>query len=64
MLLHEEGAEADKSGLELLIALQALEIIITNFDPEDIYSKDETGIFYCLLPRYILQGLEGRPNLM
>jgi len=54
MLLHGEGAEVDKNDPKLLSALRALEAIIANFDPDDIYNMDETGLFFRLLPRYTL----------
>ena len=54
MLLHGEGAEVDKNDPELLSALQVLEAIIANFDPEDVYNIDEIGLFFRLLPRYTL----------
>jgi len=44
----------NKSNPELLSALQALETAIGSFDPEDVYNKDEAGLFFCLLPRYTL----------
>jgi hypothetical protein len=54
MLLHEEGAEVNKSDLGLLAALDDLYAIIAQYDPENIYNMDETGLFFRLLPRYSL----------
>jgi hypothetical protein len=52
MLLHGEGAEVDKNDPELLSALEELYSIITQYDPENVYNMDETGLFFRLLPRY------------
>jgi hypothetical protein len=54
MLLHGEGAEVNKSDLGLLVALDDLHTIIAQYDPENIYNMDETGLFFHLLPRYNL----------
>jgi transposase-like protein len=54
MLLHGEGAEVNKSDLGLLAPLDDLYAIITQYDPENVYNMDETGLFFCLLPRYSL----------
>jgi hypothetical protein len=52
MLLHGEGAEVDKNDPKLLSALEELYSIIAQYDPENVYNMDETGLFFCLLPRY------------
>ncbi len=52
MLLHGKGAEVDKNDLELLSALEELYSIIAQYDLENIYNMDKTGLFFCLLPRY------------
>ncbi len=52
MLLHGEGVEVDKNDLELLLALEELYSIIAQYDPENVYNMDETGLFFRLLPRY------------
>jgi hypothetical protein len=52
MLLHGEGAEVDKNDLELLSALEELYSIIAQYDPENVYNMDETGLFFRLLPKY------------
>jgi hypothetical protein len=52
MLLHGEGAEVDKNDLELLSTLEELYSIIAQYDPENVYNMDETGLFFRLLPRY------------
>jgi hypothetical protein len=54
MLLHGEGAEVNKSDPGLLATLNNLYVIIAQYDPENVYNMDETGLFFCLLPRYIL----------
>jgi len=52
MLLHGEGAEVDKNDPELLLALEELYSIIAQYDPENVYNMDETGLFFRLLPIY------------
>jgi hypothetical protein len=52
MLLHGEGIEVDKNDPELLSALEELYSIIAQYDPENVYNMDETGLFFRLLPRY------------
>jgi len=54
MMLHGEGAEVNKSDLGLLAALDDLYAIIAQYDPENVYNMDETGLFFHLLPRYSL----------
>ena len=54
MLLHGEGAEVDKNNPELLSALEELYEIIRQYDVENVYNMDETGLFYRVLPRYTL----------
>jgi hypothetical protein len=54
MLLHKEGAEVNKSDLGLLATLNDLYTIIAQYDPENVYNMDETGLFFRLLPRYNL----------
>jgi hypothetical protein len=54
MLLHEEGAEVNKSNLGLLAALDDLYAIIA----QNVYNMDETGLFFHLLPRYSLLMLD------
>jgi hypothetical protein len=54
MLLHGEGAKVNKSDLGLLVALDDLYAIITQYDPKNVYNMDETGLFFHLLPRYNL----------
>jgi hypothetical protein len=46
MLLHGEGAEVNKSDLGLLAALDDLYAIIAQYDPENVYNMDETGLFF------------------
>jgi len=52
MLLHGEGIEVDKNYPKLLSALEELYSIIAQYDPENIYNMDETGLFFRLLPKY------------
>jgi len=52
MLLHGEGVEVDKNDPELLSALEELYSIIVQYDPENVYNMDETGLIFRLLPRY------------
>ena len=54
MLLHGEGAEVNKSDPELMMELEELYSIIAQYDPENVYNMNETGLFYRLLPRYSL----------
>jgi hypothetical protein len=54
MLLHGEGAKVNKSDLGLMAALDDLYAIIAQYDPENVYNMDETGLFFRLLPRYSL----------
>jgi hypothetical protein len=54
MLLHGEGVEVNKSDPRLLVALDDLYTIITQYDPENVYNMDETSLFFCLLPKYSL----------
>ena len=53
ILLHGEGA-VDRESPSLLEALDKLYAIISNYDPENVYNMDETGLFFRLLPRYTL----------
>jgi hypothetical protein len=46
MLFHEEGAEVNKSDLGLLVALDDLYAIIAQYDLENVYNMDETGVFF------------------
>jgi len=52
MLLHGEGVEVDKNDPELLSTLEELYSIIAQYDPENVYNMDETGLFFRLLPKY------------
>jgi hypothetical protein len=54
MLLHGEGAKVNKFDPVLLVALDDLYAIIAQYDLENVYNMDETGMFFRLLPRYIL----------
>jgi hypothetical protein len=52
MLLHGERAEVDKNDPELLSTTEELYSIIAQYDLENVYNMDETGLFFHLLPRY------------
>jgi hypothetical protein len=54
MLLHEQGAEVNKNDPKLLVALEELYRIITQYDLENVYNMDETSLFFRLLLRYNL----------
>jgi hypothetical protein len=54
VLLHGEGGEVDKNNPALLAQLDALYDIIKEYDPEQVYNMDETGLFYRQLPQYSL----------
>jgi hypothetical protein len=51
MLLHREGVEVNKNDLELLAALEELYEIIMQYDLENVYNMDKTGLFFQLLMR-------------
>ena len=54
MLLHGEGAEVNRNNPDLLHSLDNLYTIINQYDAENVYNMDETGLFFRLLPRYSL----------
>jgi hypothetical protein len=54
MLLHGEGVKVNKSDLGLLATLDNLYEIIAQYDPENVYNMDKTGLFFRLPPRYNL----------
>jgi len=58
MLLHGEGVEVNKSDPGLLVALNDLYAIITQYDLENVYNMDETGLFFRLLLKYNLLMLD------
>jgi hypothetical protein len=58
MLLHREGVEVNKSDPGLLVALDDLYTITAQYDLENVYNMDETGLFFYLLPRYNLLMLD------
>lgn len=51
ILLH---GEVDKNDPVLLAQLDTLYDIIKEYDPEQVYNMDETGLFYRQLPQYSL----------
>ena len=52
MLLYWEGTEVDKDDPVLLQQLNALYDLIKQYDSQNIYNMDETGMFFRTLPRY------------
>lgn len=54
VLLHGEGGEVDKDNPELLAELNGLNALIDQYDSENVYNMDETGLFFRLLPRCTL----------
>jgi len=46
ILLQGERGEVDKSDPVLLAQLDTLYNIINEYDPEQVYNKDEMGLFY------------------
>jgi hypothetical protein len=55
MLLHGEGVEVNKNDSKLLAALKEFNMIIVQYDLENVYNMDETGLFFSLLLRYLRQ---------
>jgi hypothetical protein len=55
MLLHRKGAKVNKNDPKLLAALEELNVIIAQYDPENVYNMDETDLFFRLLLRYLHQ---------
>ena len=54
LFLHGEGAEVDRENPNLVAALDKLYAIITKYDPKNVCNMDETGLFFRLLPKYIM----------
>lgn len=54
ILLHGEGGKVDKNDPVLLAQLDTLYDIIKEYDPEQVYNMDETGLFYRQFPQYSL----------
>ena len=50
ILLHGEGGKVDKNDPVLLAQLITLYNIIKEYNPEQVYNMDETGLFYRQLP--------------
>jgi hypothetical protein len=55
MLLHGEGVEVNKNDSKLLATLEEFNVIIVQYDLENVYNMDETGLFFWLLLRYLRQ---------
>jgi hypothetical protein len=55
MLLHGEGTKVNKNDLELFVTLEDLYKIFVQYDLENVYNMDETGLFFQLLLRYLPQ---------
>lgn len=54
MNLCGEGGDVDKNDPELLKALDNLGLIIDHNNPSCVYNMDESGLFFWLLPCYII----------
>jgi hypothetical protein len=50
ILLHDESGKDDKNDPVLLAQLITLYNIIKEYNPEQVYNMDETGLFYRQLP--------------
>ena len=50
MLLHGEGAEVDKDDPVLLEQLDGLYRTISQYDAENVYNMNKTGLFFRILP--------------
>jgi len=50
IFLHGEGGKVEKKDPVLLAQIDALYDIIKEYDPEQVYNIDETGLFYQQLP--------------
>ena len=46
MMLHGEGAEVNRNNPDLLHSLEDLYTIINQYDAENVYNMDETGLFF------------------
>jgi hypothetical protein len=55
MLLHGEGVKVNKNDSKLLVALEEFNVIIMQYDLENVYNMDETSLFLWLFLRYLLQ---------
>jgi hypothetical protein len=53
-MLQGEAGEVDKDNPELLDKLTTLYNVIDNYDPDNVYNMDDTGLFYRVLPRCTL----------
>ena len=50
VLLHGEGAQVEKDDPQLLTELNDLYALIEQYDPENVYNMDETGLFFAYSP--------------
>ena len=51
-VLYGEGGDVDQNDEATLCELRILYDIIAEYDPQNVYNMDETGLFYRLLPQY------------
>ena len=52
--LYGEGGAVDRNDPELLASLERLYAIVNEYDPNNVYNMDETGLFFRLAPRYTM----------
>lgn len=52
--LYGEGGEVDRNHPDMLLKLSQLEQLIDQYDEDNVYNMDETGLFFRLIPRYTL----------
>ncbi|PVU92316.1 hypothetical protein BB559_003756 [Furculomyces boomerangus] len=48
----------NKNNNKIIFKLEAMTLIINEYEPQNIYNMDETDLFYCLVPLYTIT----RPN--
>jgi hypothetical protein len=60
IILHGEAGAVDHEKIKE--GITKMKNIIADFDEENVYNMDETGLFYRLLPRksYVFKGTESR----
>ena len=52
VIMHREAASAPLESLPA--ERRRLQEVISNFDPEDVFNADETGLFYRMMPNHTL----------